>query len=133
MPRLIGVDVPPRKRVQYALQYIHGIGPCRAVEVITQCKIDPAKKADELTADEIRQIVTFIQDNYRVEGDLRREVSQNIRRLISIGSYRGLRHKRSLPVRGQRTKTNARTRKGSKRTVGAVRDKALRTAMKAGK
>lgn len=133
MPRLIGVDVPPKKRVEYALRYIHGIGPCRAAEVIEQCKIDPAKKAEDLSADEIRLIVTFIQDHYRVEGDLRREVSQNIRRLISIGSYRGLRHKRSLPVRGQRTKTNARTRKGSKRTVGAVRDKAVRAAMKAGK
>lgn len=133
MPRLIGVDVPPKKRVEFALQYIHGIGPKRAKEVVTQCKIDEAKKADELSADEIRQIVTFIQDNYRVEGDLRREVSQNIRRLISIGSYRGLRHKRSLPVRGQRTKTNARTRKGSKHTVGAVRDKAVRTAMKTAK
>lgn len=131
MPRLIGVDVPPKKRVEFALRYIHGIGPKRAREVVAQCKIDPAKKADELNADEIRQIVTFIQDNYRVEGDLRREVSQNIRRLISIGSYRGLRHKRSLPVRGQRTKTNARTRKGAKHTVGAVRDKAVRTAMKA--
>lgn len=133
MPRLMGVDVPLKKRVQYALQYIHGIGPHRAVEIVDQCKIDPAKKSEELTADEIRQIVTFIQEHYPVEGDLRREVSQNIRRLISIGSYRGLRHKRGLPVRGQRTKTNARTRKGSKKTVGAVRDKAVRTAMKAAK
>ncbi|MBP5226829.1 MAG: 30S ribosomal protein S13 [Kiritimatiellae bacterium] len=133
MPRLLGVDVPGKKRVEYALRYIHGIGPHRATDVVDHCKIDPAKKADELTAEEIRQIVTYIQDTYRVEGDLRREVSQNIRRLISIGSYRGLRHKRSLPVRGQRTKTNARTRKGSKRTVGAVRDKAARAAMKAAK
>ncbi|MBQ9430055.1 MAG: 30S ribosomal protein S13 [Kiritimatiellae bacterium] len=133
MPRLLGVDVPGKKRIEYALRYIHGIGPCRAGEIIEKCGIDPAKKSDDLTADEIRQIVTFIQENYRVEGDLRREVSQNIRRLISIGSYRGLRHKRSLPVRGQRTKTNARTRKGAKRTVGAVRDKAVRAAMKAGK
>ena len=133
MPRLLGVDVPGKKRVEYALRYIHGIGPHRATDVVDHCKIDPAKKADELTAEEIRQIVTYIQDTYRVEGDLRREVSQNLRRLISIGSYRGLRHKRSLPVRGQRTKTNARTRKGSKRTVGAVRDKAARAAMKAAK
>ena len=93
-------------------------------------QVDPAKKADDLTPDEIRQIVAFIQDNYRVEGDLRREVSQNIRRLISIGTYRGLRHKRGLPVRGQRTRTNARTRKGGKRTVGAVRDKNARSALK---
>ncbi|MBP5320191.1 MAG: 30S ribosomal protein S13 [Kiritimatiellae bacterium] len=133
MPRLLGVDVPGKKRVEYALRYIHGIGPHRATDVVEHCAIDPAKKADDLTAEEIRQIVTYIQDTYRVEGDLRREVSQNIRRLISIGSYRGLRHKRSLPVRGQRTKTNARTRKGSKRTVGAVRDKAARAALKAAK
>ena len=115
MPRLLGVDVPGKKRVEYALRYIHGIGPHRATDVVDHCKIDPAKKADELTAEEIRQIVTYIQDTYRVEGDLRREVSQNIRRLISIGSYRGLRHKKGLPLRGQRTKTNARTRKGGKR------------------
>jgi small subunit ribosomal protein S13 len=127
----MGVDVPGKKRVEYALRYIHGIGPKRASAVVESCKVDPAKKADDLTADEIRQIVAFIQDNYRVEGDLRREVSQNIRRLISIGTYRGLRHKRGLPVRGQRTRTNARTRKGGKRTVGAVRDKTARAAIKA--
>ena len=130
MPRLMGVDVPGRKRVEYALRYIHGIGPKRASDVVESCKIDPAKKADDLTPDEIRQIVGFIQDNYRVEGDLRREVSQNIRRLISIGSYRGSRHRKGLPCRGQRTKTNARTRKGAKRTIGAVRDKAARAAIK---
>jgi len=131
MPRLMGVDIPGRKRVAYALRYIHGIGPKRASDVVEKCKVDPAKKADDLTPDEIRQIVAYIQDTYRVEGDLRREVSQNIRRLISIGTYRGLRHKRGLPVRGQRTRTNARTRKGAKRTVGAVRDKAARAAIKA--
>jgi small subunit ribosomal protein S13 len=127
----MGVDIPGRKRVEYALRYIHGIGPKRASNVVEKCNVDPAKKADDLTPEEIRQIVAFIQENYRVEGDLRREVSQNIRRLISIGSYRGLRHKRGLPVRGQRTQTNARTRKGSKRTVGAVRNKSERSALKA--
>jgi small subunit ribosomal protein S13 len=101
----MGVDIPGRKRVEYALRYIHGIGPKRATAVVEQCKVDPAKKADDLT--------------------------QNIRRLISIGSYRGLRHKRGLPVRGQRTRTNARTRKGGKKTVGAVRDRGERAAMKA--
>lgn len=131
MPRLMGVDIPGRKRVEYALRYIHGIGPKRASDVVEKCNVDPAKKADDLTPEEIRQIVAFIQDHYRVEGDLRREVSQNVRRLISIGTYRGLRHKRGLPVRGQRTRTNARTRKGGKRTVGAVRDKSARAAMKA--
>lgn len=130
MPRMMGVDIPGKKRVDCALRYIHGIGPKRAVDILRECKIDPAKKADDLTPDEIRVLTGFIQENYRVEGDLRREVSQNIRRLISIGSYRGSRHKRGLPCRGQRTKTNARTRKGSKRTVSAVRDKASRSTMK---
>jgi small subunit ribosomal protein S13 len=126
----MGVDIPGRKRVDFALRYIHGIGPKRASDIVAACNVDAAKHADDLTPDEIRQITTFIQENYRVEGDLRREVSQNIRRLISIGSYRGQRHRRGLPVRGQRTKTNARTRKGAKRTVGAVRDKGTRSAMK---
>ena len=130
MPRLMGVDIPGRKRVDFALRYIHGIGPKRASDIVAACNVDAAKHADDLTPDEIRQITTFIQENYRVEGDLRREVSQNIRRLISIGSYRGQRHRRGLPVRGQRTKTNARTRKGAKRTVGAVRDKGTRSALK---
>jgi small subunit ribosomal protein S13 len=130
MPRLLGVDIPDRKRVDYALRYLHGVGPQRARIAVAQCKIDPAKKAGDLTPDEIRHITSFIQEHFRVEGDLRREVSQNIRRLISIGSYRGLRHKRGLPVRGQRTRTNARTRKGAKKTVGAVRDKAARQAIK---
>ena len=130
MPRLLGVDIPDKKRVEYALRYLYGVGPQRARETIVQCKIDPAKRAGTLTPDEIRQITAFIQEHYRVEGDLRREVSQNIRRLISVGSYRGMRHKRGLPVRGQRTRTNARTRKGAKKTVGAVRDKAVRQASK---
>jgi len=121
MPRLMGVDIPGRKRIEFSLRYIHGIGPKRANDVVENCKIDPAKKADDLTPEEIRLIVGFIQENYRVEGDLRREISQNIRRLISIGTYRGLRHKRQLPVRGQRTKTNAKTRKSGKRST-LVRD-----------
>lgn len=129
MPRLLGVDVPGRKRIEYALRYIHGIGPKRAKEIVTVTKIDPATKADDLSPDDLRKVMAEIQ-KYRVEGDLRREVSQNIRRLISIGSYRGLRHRRGLPARGQRTSTNARTRKGPKRTVGAIRDKAARAAMK---
>ncbi len=134
MPRLMGIDVPGKKRIEYSLRYIHGIGPARAKKVLELTKIDPAKKADDLTAEEIRAIIAVIQENFRVEGDLRREVSQNIRRLISTGSYRGTRHRKGLPVRGQRTKTNARTRKGGKRsTVGVVRDKGARNAMKAGK
>ena len=134
MPRLMGIDIPDRKRIEYSLRYIHGIGPTRSKIVLEKAQIDPAKQANELTADEIRAIISAIQElGFNIEGDLRREVSQNVRRLISIGSYRGTRHRRGLPVRGQRTKTNARTRKGGKHTVGTVRDKAARNAMKAGK
>jgi small subunit ribosomal protein S13 len=121
MPRLLGVDIPGRKRVEFALQYIHGIGPARAAEVLKETKIDPSKRADDLTPDDLRDLINSIQAKYRVEGDLRREVAQHIRRLISIGSYRGQRHRRGLPVRGQRTHTNARTRKGPKKTVGSLR------------
>ena len=131
MPRLMGIDIPDNKRIEISLRYIHGIGPTRASRVLEVAKIDPGKRAHTLTADEIRAIIDAIQaEGFHVEGDLRREVSQNIRRLISIGSYRGTRHRKGLPVRGQRTRTNARTRKGAKHTVGAVRDKAERNAMK---
>ena len=129
MPRLMGVDVPGKKHIRFALRYIHGIGPKRADDVLAACKVDAMKKADDLSQDEIHAITTFIQDHYRVEGDLRREVSQNIRRLISIGTYRGLRHKRGLPVRGQRTKTNASTRKNGRRGQTA----AIRAAAPVGK
>ncbi|MBR7180547.1 MAG: 30S ribosomal protein S13 [Kiritimatiellae bacterium] len=120
MPRMMGVDIPGKKHIRYALRYIHGIGPKRADDVLAACNVDPMKKADDITQDEIHALTTYIQDHFRVEGDLRREISQNIRRLISIGSYRGLRHKKGLPVRGQRTKTNARTRKGGKRVSIAM-------------
>lgn len=130
MPRLLGVDIPGRKRVEYALRYIYGIGPTRARDIVVAAKIDPAKKADDLTPEELRTVIGLVQGQYRVEGDLRREVAQNIRRLISMGTYRGTRHRKGLPVRGQRTKTNARTRKGPKRTVGAVRGKEARAAVK---
>lgn len=130
MPRILGIDIPGRKRIEYSLRYIYGIGPAGARAIVEEAKIDPAKKADDLTPEELRTILGIIQTNHRVEGDLRREVSQNIRRLISTGSYRGLRHRRGLPVRGQRTSTNARTRKGPRRTVGAVRGKEARAAAK---
>jgi small subunit ribosomal protein S13 len=133
MPRLLGVDIPGRKRVEYALRYIHGIGPARARAIVAEARLDPAKHADDLTPEELRSVLGIIQTKFRVEGDLRREISQNIRRLISIGSYRGIRHRRGLPVRGQRTSTNARTRKGPRRTVGAVRGKQARAAVKSTK
>jgi small subunit ribosomal protein S13 len=132
MPRLLGIDIPGSKRIEYALRYIHGIGPARARAIVAEARLDPAKKADDLTPEELRSVLGVIQTSFRVEGDLRREVSQNIRRLISIGSYRGIRHRRGLPVRGQRTSTNARTRKGPRRTVGAVRGKEARAAAKQG-
>ena len=130
MPRILGVDIPGKKQIQYSLRYIYGVGPSVAQRVCEQAKIDPVKKADALSDEELARIINVIQNGFRVEGDLRREVSQNIRRLISIGSYRGTRHKRGLPVRGQRTSTNARTRKGPRRTVGAVRGKEARAAVK---
>ena len=130
MPRVLGVDIPGNKRIECSLQYIHGIGPARASAILSQARIDGGKKADDLSPEELRTVLGVIQTGYRVEGDLRREVSQNIRRLISIGSYRGLRHRRGLPVRGQRTSTTARTRKGPRRTVGAVRGKEARSAAK---
>jgi len=123
MPRLLGVDIPGRKRIEYSLRYIHGIGPTKAKEIVKQAGLDPAKRADDLTPDELRIVLGIIQESHRVEGDLRREVAQNIRRLMSVNCYRGNRHKRGLPVRGQRTKTNARTRKGSKPSVGGSRKK----------
>lgn len=126
MPRILGVDIPNNKRVDVALRYIYGIGPARAAEICTRARIDPAVRASDLTENDIGTLAKILQDQYTVEGDLRRQVAQNIRRLIAIGSYRGQRHRRGLPVRGQRTKTNARTRKGAKKTVGAIRDRSAR-------
>lgn len=131
MPRIFGIDIPGRKRVDFALRYIYGIGPKLALEIVEKAQLDGAKKADDLTDDEIAKITNLLQTEYRTEGDLRREVSGNIRRLISINCYRGSRHRRGLPVRGQRTSTNARTRKGPRKTVGAVRGKEARSAAKA--
>lgn len=133
MPRVLGIDIPGRKKLEYSLRYIYGIGPALAKEVCVKAKLDPAMKADDLQDEDIQRLVHVLQNDYRIEGDLRREVSANIRRLISIGTYRGRRHRAGLPVRGQRTKTNARTRKGVKRTVGVVRGKEARAAAKAGK
>ena len=129
MPRLLGVDIPGNKKIEYALRYVYGVGPARAKAIVAAAKLDPQKRADDLSPEELRKVLGALQ-TYRTEGDLRREISQNIRRLISIGSYRGLRHRRGLPARGQRTSTNARTRKGPRRTVGAVRDRSARAAMK---
>jgi len=130
MPRILGVDIPGKKRIEFSLRYLYGIGPTLARQIVARAAIDPAKRADDLSDEELARIIGVLQSGYRIEGDLRREVAQNIRRLISIGSYRGIRHKRGLPVRGQRTSTNARTRKGPRKTVGVVRGKEARAAVK---
>ena len=119
MVRIAGVDVPDRKRAQVALRSIYGIGPVKAAEILTKLDLDPvqAPRMNELSEEQVNQIREIIDRDYITEGDLRRDVNQNIRRLIEIGSYRGLRHRRGLPVHGQRTRTNARSRKGPKRTV----------------
>jgi len=132
VPRIIGVDIPKEKRIDIALTYIYGIGRTLAVKVLKAANIDLAKRAKDLTEEEVSRLATIIQKDYRVEGDLRRDVAANIKRLIDIGSYRGLRHRRGLPVRGQRTKTNARTRKGPRKTVGVVRQKATKIPAPAG-
>lgn len=117
MVRVVGVDIPDKKRIDVALRYLYGIGPTRAREIISKLKLNPATRANQLTADDVARINTLLQSDYTIEGDLRRQVQNNIKRLISIHCYRGSRHRLGLPVRGQRTRTNARTRKGPRRTV----------------
>ena len=117
MARLAGVDIPRDKRVVIALTYIYGVGRTRSVEILKATGIDESIRVKDLTDDQLVALRDYIEGNYKVEGDLRREVAADIRRKVEIGSYQGLRHRRGLPVRGQRTKTNARTRKGPKRTV----------------
>jgi small subunit ribosomal protein S13 len=117
MARIEGVDLPRNKRVEVGLTYLFGVGPTRAREVLAATKVNPDTRVKDLTEAEVTAMREFISKNYKVEGDLRREQQMNIKRLIEIGSYRGLRHRRNLPVRGQRTRTNSRTRKGSKKTV----------------
>ena len=126
MPRIIGVDIPGNNRVEFSLRYLYGIGPAKAKEIIERTGIPADLKAKDLTPDQINQITKILQNDMLVEGDLRRQLAADIRRLQQINCYRGVRHRRNLPVRGQRTKTNARTRKGKKITIGAIRDKTQR-------
>lgn len=121
MARISGVDLPRDKRVETALTYIYGVGLSRSQEILQKSGVNPDTRVRDLTEDEVGRLREVIDKDYHVEGDLRREVNSSIKRLIEIGSYRGLRHRRGLPLRGQRTKTNARTRKGKARTVGARR------------
>lgn len=125
MARIAGVDLPRDKRVEVALTYIYGIGRSRAAEILQTTGINPDTRVRNLTEEEVTRLREVIDRNYKVEGDLRRDVAMDIRRLVEIGSYRGQRHRRGLPVRGQRTRTNARTRKGPRKTVGTRRVKAL--------
>src|SRR5512135_2617172 len=119
MARIAGIDVPREKRVEVALTYIYGVGLSSSQKILKQTSINPDTRVRDLTEDQVNRLREVIDRTYKVEGDLRREVALNIKRLIEIGSYRGLRHRRNLPVRGQRTKTNARQRRGPKKTVGA--------------
>jgi len=122
MARIAGIDLPPAKRVVISLQYIYGIGRKTAHDIVTKAKVDLATRTKDLTEEQTRAIREIIESDHKVEGDLRREVTMNIKRLMDLGCYRGLRHRKGLPVRGQRTHTNARTRKGPKR--GIIRPKA---------
>ncbi len=117
MARIAGVELPRNKKILIALTYIYGIGRTRAKEIVQKAQVDPDKRTNDLTPEEIQRLRNVISD-YKVEGELRKEVAMNIKALMDLGNYRGLRHRRGLPVRGQRTRTNARTRKGKKKTVG---------------
>jgi len=126
MARIAGIDLPPKKRAEIGLTYIYGIGRARSMWILVRAGVDPAKKIKDLTEDEVTRIRQLIEEEGGVEGDLRKELAMNVRRLIEIGSYRGMRHRRSLPVRGQRTHTNARTRKGPRK--GTIANKKRATA-----
>ena len=118
MARLVGIDLPRNKRIEIGLTYIYGIGLTTSTKILAETGIDPDTRTDDLTEEELSKLRDYIQNNLTVEGDLHREVSQNVKRLMEIGCYRGLRHRRGLPVRGQRTHTNARTRKGPRKQIG---------------
>ncbi|CAK7037164.1 MAG: 30S ribosomal protein S13 [Paraeggerthella hongkongensis] len=118
MARLVGVDLPRDKRIEVGLTYIYGIGLTTSKQILAETGVDPSVRVKDLTEDDLQKLRDYIQGNIKVEGDLHREVSQNVKRLMEIGCYRGLRHRRGLPVRGQRTHTNARTRKGPRKQIG---------------
>jgi small subunit ribosomal protein S13 len=121
--RIAGVDLPREKRLEVALTYVYGIGQPSSKKILAEAKVSPDIRVKDMTEEEVARVRSVLEGQYTVEGDLKREISTNIKRLMDIGTYRGLRHRRSLPVRGQRTSTNARTRKGPRRTVGAKRKK----------
>ena len=137
MPRIVGVDIPKEKRIEISLTYLFGVGRSMSNDILKEAGIDPGKRAKDLSEAEVLQITNILQKGgYRIEGDLRRDISQNIKRLMDIGSWRGMRHKKGLPVRGQRTRTNSRTRKGKKRVnlaMPTVKKEAPKAAKPAGK
>jgi len=126
MARIAGVDIPRDKRIDISLRYIYGIGPTTSKNIVTTAQVNPATKVRDLTDEEVSRIRELIDKEHTVEGDLRREVRQNVQRLIEINCYRGIRHRRGLPVRGQRTRTNARTKRGARRTVAGKRKAAAK-------
>ena len=132
MPRIMGVDLPREKRIDIALTYLYGVGRVLSARILSKAGVEPSVRAKDLTDDQVTRINAALADGSKVEGDLRREIAQNIRRLIEIGSYRGLRHRRGLPVRGQRTHTNARTRKGPRQAVGVRKKTVTPTAPRKG-
>lgn len=123
MPRILGIDIPKEKKIEISLMYLYGVGRVLANKILKEANIKPDIRAKDLTDDEVARITSIIQKEYKVEGDLRREIGQNIKRLMEIGAYRGIRHKKGLPVRGQRTRTNARTRKGPRRMAVTLKRK----------
>lgn len=123
MPRILGVDIPNEKRIEASLPYLFGIGPKNAKDILREANIDLNRRAKDITDEEVARLTNIIQHNYVVEGDLRRDIGQNVKRHIEIGTYRGLRHRKGLPVNGQRTKTNSRTRKGKKPSIGGKKKK----------
>jgi len=130
MARLLGVEIPPHKKIGISLRYIYGIGPSNALAILAKAGVDPNVRTEKLSDEQLGKILSAIQQGgYVVEGDLRREVGLNLKRLIGIRSFRGSRHVKGLPVRGQRTRTNARTRKGPRKTVGVVRSKEAKTGI----
>ena len=126
MARIAGVDIPREKKIKISLTYLYGIGPARAIDVLKAAKIDPEVRTNTLSDSEVATIREIISDNYAIEGTLRTDVTMNIKRLMDIGSYKGLRHRRGLPVHGQRTSTNARTRKGKKRSIAGKKKTVLK-------
>jgi small subunit ribosomal protein S13 len=128
VPRILGVDIPKEKRIEISLTYLFGVGRSLSNKILAEAQIDPNKRAKDLSEEEVVRITGILQKGYRIEGDLRRDISQNIKRLIDIGSWRGMRHKKGLPVRGQRTRTNARTRKGPKKGGAIITKKTTEPA-----